>query len=116
MSAEDFVAIAGSEHFLGDPAISTQHFLGSSRFERSSDTEIIGTHQIRAAHLRYTDGERKEVRAKGHGHGVVYHSYKKVDGQWKLSGVRPQVRWNEHDFAAVVGNAFAWWQSQNESN
>lgn len=111
MSAEDFVRMAGSEHFLGDPHISTQHFLGKSSFEKISDTEILGIHQIRAAHVRYKDLESKEVKAKGHGHGVMYHSYRKVDGQWKLSGVKPQVRWNEYDFAGVVGDAFAWWQS-----
>lgn len=116
MSAEEFVAMAGSKHFLGDLTISTQHLLGSARFTKSSSMEIVGTHQIRAAHVRYTDESRKEVKAKGHGHGVMYHSYKKVDGQWRLSGIRPNVRWNEYDFAAVVGDAFTWWQSQNTEN
>lgn len=114
MSSEEFVQVAGSKHFLGDANIYTQHLLGSSCYEKLSDTEINGKYQIRAAHVRYTDLETKEVKAKGHGHGVVHHSYKKIDGQWKLSGVRPQVRWTEDNFAEVVGDAFEWWQSQGE--
>ncbi|KAL4862724.1 Scytalone dehydratase [Aspergillus spectabilis] len=112
MSAEEFVQMAGSKHFLGGPDIYTQHLLGSSCYEKLSDTEINGKYQIRAAHVRYTDLETKEVKAKGHGHGVIHHSYEKIDGQWKLSGLRPQVRWNEYNFAGVVGDAFEWWQSQ----
>lgn len=113
MSADDFVAMAGGEKFLGKPTVVTQHFLGASRFEKPSDTEIVGTFQIRAAHVRYTDEKKEEVKAKGHGHGTMTHSYKKVDGQWKLSGVRPDVRWNEYNFAAVVGDDLAHWQSQD---
>lgn len=77
------------------------HLLGSTYHEKLSDGEINGKCQIRAAHVRYTDIETKELKAKGHRHIVIRHSYKKIDGQWKLSGLRPQVGWNGHNFAGV---------------
>ena len=86
--------------FLGDPLIRTQHLMGASRYEKTSETEITGHHQIRAAHQRYKpDGVTVENR--GHGHSFVMHWYAKVDGQWKLCGLKPEVYWNEHDFDKI---------------
>lgn len=47
----------------------------------------MGSHQLRAAHQRYTGADKKEVEAKGHGHALIGHYYKKVDGEWKLAGL-----------------------------
>ncbi|KAG8405425.1 centractin- actin- protein of the dynactin complex [Metarhizium acridum] len=52
-----------------------------------------GAHQIRAAHQRYTDSTKATVEAKGHGHAVIYIKYKKVDGEWKLCGIKPTIYW-----------------------
>ncbi|OAA38477.1 Scytalone dehydratase [Beauveria brongniartii RCEF 3172] len=50
MPADDFIAMVSDADFLGDPCVKTQHLLGASRWERISETEIIGHHQLRAAH------------------------------------------------------------------
>ncbi|KEF54829.1 scytalone dehydratase [Exophiala aquamarina CBS 119918] len=101
MPSEEFVGMVSSEGFVGDPLVDTQHFIGASKFERVSDDEVFGHHQLRAAHQRYTKSDKKEVEAKGHGHALMRHYYKKVDGQWKLAGLRPTVRWNEYDFHKI---------------
>lgn len=90
LPAADFIAMMSSEAFLGDPLVKTQHLMGARRFEYVSDTEILGHHQIRAAHQRYcADGETVERR--GHGHSYIKHWYAKVDGRWKLSGLGPKI-------------------------
>ena len=91
--------------FLGDPNIDSQHMLGLSKWERISDTEIVSQHQSRAAHVRWNEG-RKTVAVKGHGHGLVTMTYKKVDGVWKWAGIKTKVRFNEHEFEKVfLGSA-----------
>lgn len=87
--------------FVGDPLVDTQHHLGGSKYVKVSDEEILGYHQLRAAHQRYTGEDRKEIEAKGHGHALIKHIYKKVDGEWKFAGLRPTVRWNEHEFEKI---------------
>ncbi|MCJ1434978.1 hypothetical protein MMC27_004348 [Xylographa pallens] len=101
MPMSDFVAMMSSPKFLGDPLVRTQHLMGASKYERVSDTEIIGHHQIRAAHQRYTGADRLTVENRGHGHSFIKHWYQKVDGEWKLSGLCPQVYWNEHNFEKI---------------
>lgn len=85
------------DDFLGDPCVNTQHLLGMSRWERISDTQVIGYHQLRAAHQVYTDASKKEVKLKGHSHATNEHYYTKIDGVWKFAGLKPTVRWNERD-------------------
>ncbi|KAK5057511.1 centractin- actin- protein of the dynactin complex [Exophiala bonariae] len=101
LPAEEFVGMVSSEGFVGDPLVDTQHFLGGSKFEKISDDEVFGYHQLRAAHQRYTDAGKKTVEAKGHGHALIRHYYKKIDGDWKLAGLRPTVRWNEFAFHKI---------------
>ncbi|RFU35772.1 hypothetical protein B7463_g567, partial [Scytalidium lignicola] len=101
MPAEEVVAMMSAPEFLGDPLVRTQHLMGASKYERISDTEILGYHQIRAAHQRYTGPDHSEVADKGHGHAVVKHWYKKIEGVWKLSGIAPNIYWNEHNFDLI---------------
>lgn len=93
--------MVSDEGFVGDPLVDTQHFIGASKFERLSDIEVVGYHQLRAAHQRYKNLDKEEVEAKGHGHAVIRHSYKNIDGKWRLAGLKPTVRWNEFDFRRV---------------
>ncbi len=107
MLADDFVKMISDDGFLGDPLVKTQHLLGATEWERVSDAEVIGHHQLRAAHLRYTGPDMQRVDRRGHGHATNEHFYKKVDGVWKFAGLRPTVRWNEYDFAKIFkGIAF----------
>ena len=106
MSAADFMAMVTDEDFLGDACVKTQHLLGMTSWERISDTEVIGHHQLRAAHQVYTDASLKEVKLKGHSHATNEHYYRKVDGVWKFAGLKPTVRWNEHNFEKVFKGSY----------
>lgn len=101
MSAEKFVEMVSSDGFLGDPLIKTQHLLGATVWKPISDTEIIGHHQLRAAHLRFSSSDMQRVDRRGHSHAMNEHFYKKVNGVWKLAGLRPTVRFNEFDFDKI---------------
>ena len=68
---------------------------------RVSDTEIIGYHQLRVPHQKYTDETMSKVAVKGHAHSTNIHWYKKIDGVWKFAGLNPDIRWAEYDFDKV---------------
>ena len=104
MPAAEYVAMASDPHVLGNPLLKTQHFIGSSKWEYVSETEVIGWHQLRVPHQRYTDESRKEVAIKGHAHGSNQHWYKKIDGVWKFAGLAPIIRWGEYDFEGVFAS------------
>ena len=101
MPAESFVKMVSSDGFLGDPLVKTQHLLGATEWEYVSETEVVGHHQLRAAHLRFTGRDMQRVDRRGHSHATNEHFYKKVDGVWKFAGLRPTVRWNEYDFEKI---------------
>jgi scytalone dehydratase len=106
MPAEEFLAMVTDENFLGDPTVKTQHLLGASQWKRISETEVVGTHQLRAAHQVYTAPDLKEIKLKGHSHSTNEHYYTKVDGVWKFAGLKPNVRWNEHNFEKVFKGSY----------
>jgi len=101
MPAKDFLAMASDPHVLGDKTLKTQHFCGASKWEKVSDDEIIGWHQLRVPHQRYTDETMSKVLMKGHAHSTNQHWYKKVDGMWKFAGLNPDIRWAEYDFDKI---------------
>ena len=51
--------------FLGDPLVKIQHLLGATQWEQLSETEVIGHHQLRAAHNRFTDLTLQRVDRRG---------------------------------------------------
>ena len=104
LPADEYVAMASDPHVLGDPLLKTQHFIGSSKWEKVSDTEAIGWHQIRVPHQKYTDESRSEIAVKGHAHGSNQHWYRKIDGTWKFAGLAPLIRWGEFDFDKVFAS------------
>lgn len=101
MPAEEFLKMASDPNVLGDPLLMTQHFIGGTKWEKVSDDEIIGYHQLRVPHQRYKDSSRKEIVVKGHAHSFNQHWYKKVNGVWKFAGLNPDIRWGEFDFDKV---------------
>ncbi|KAI0150994.1 Scytalone dehydratase [Pestalotiopsis sp. NC0098] len=108
MDAEQYVPMASDPHFLGNPLLKTQHFVGGvSRWEKTAEDEIVGHHQLRVAHQRYTDATFAEVAVKGHAHGGATMWYRKVDGVWKFAGVCPETRWFEYDYDKVFTDAAA---------
>jgi scytalone dehydratase len=101
MPAAEFVAMASDPHVLGDPLLRTQHFIGGTKWERVSDDEIIGYHQLRVPHQRYADASLTKVALKGHAHSANKHYYKKVEGVWKFAGLNPDIRWGEYEFDKI---------------
>lgn len=101
MPADDFVAMASDKLVIGNPLLNTQHFCGGSRYEKVSDDEIIGWHQLWVPHQTYTDETKKEVAVRGYAHSTNQHWYKKVEGVWKFAGLNPDIRWQEFDFDKV---------------
>jgi scytalone dehydratase len=105
MPAAEFVEMMKNPLFLGDKNIDSQHLLGLSKWGKVSDVEILSHHQSRAAHVRWNEG-KETVAAKGHGHGLVKMTYKKIDGTWKWGGIATKVDFNEHEFERVfLGSA-----------
>jgi scytalone dehydratase len=101
MPAEEYIRMISNPTVLGDPLLKTQHFIGASRWERVSADEVVGYHQLRVPHQKYTDATMKVVKLKGHAHGTNKHWYKKVNGTWKFAGLAPIIRWTEYDFDKV---------------
>ncbi|KAF2993656.1 hypothetical protein E8E14_002445 [Neopestalotiopsis sp. 37M] len=104
MPAEEFIAMISDKAVLGDPLLMTQHFIGGTKWEKISETEVIGVHQLRVPHQRYTDESRKTVAVKGHAHSTNTHWYRKVNGEWKFAGLCPEIRWGEFDFDKVFAS------------
>lgn len=77
MPADEFVAMASDPKVLGDKTLMTQHFQGASKWEKVSDDEIIGYHQLRVPHQKYTDETRTAVAVKGHAHSSNTHWVRK---------------------------------------
>ena len=101
MPAAEFIAMASDPKVLGDPSMKTQHFIGGTRWEKVSDDEVIGYHQLRVPHQKYKDATLKEVVMKGHAHSTNKHWYRKVNGVWKFAGLQPDIRWSEYDFDKI---------------
>lgn len=104
MPAADFLAMISDAHVLGNPLLRTQHFVGGSRYEKVSDTEVVGHHQLRVPHQVYTDASLATVRVKGHAHSYNKHWYRKVGGVWKFAGLAPEIRWSEYEFDKVFAS------------
>jgi scytalone dehydratase len=101
MPAAEFITMASDAAVLGDPLLMTQHFIGGSRWEKVAEDEIVGWHQLRVPHQRYTDASRQTIAVKGHAHSTNKHWYRRVDGEWKFAGLSPNIRWFEYDFDKV---------------
>lgn len=80
----------------------TQHLIGGAKWEVSSDGTVQVWHQIRVAHIRYINEDLAIEASKGHAHGVTQHSYKKIDGVWKLYGVTPKLEFSEYNLFGTL--------------
>jgi len=100
LSPTEYVAIL--KKALGNERLKTQHFLGKGKWERLSDDSVHVEHQIRAAHVLYVDENLMVEKNRGHGHGSMNHWFRKIDGIWKLEGVKPELVFAEHDLFGTV--------------
>ncbi|PCD31382.1 hypothetical protein AU210_011037 [Fusarium oxysporum f. sp. radicis-cucumerinum] len=78
---------------ISSPAMHTQHFLGSSLFTHISKSEAKGDWQVRARHVREVNGEERQWDSSAY----VEFTYSLIDGDWKISGLRP------HTVVATTG-------------
>ena len=101
LPADEFIQMMRDPLFLGDPLVASQHMIGATKWRKVSDEQIVSQHQSRAAHQRFDDESRTAVAVKGHGHGVVTTTFKKIGGTWKWAGIQTKVYWNEYDFENV---------------
>lgn len=104
LPSSEYLAMISSTHVLGDPLLRTQHFIGQSKWEKVSEEEVIGYHQMRVPHQRYTGDEKGglgETKLKGHAHGMNKHWYRKIEGSWKFAGLAPVIRWGEFEFDRI---------------
>lgn len=110
MPASEYLTMISDPKVLGNPCLRTQHFVGATRWEKVSDDEIIGYHQLRVPHQVYAGVEddgttlKREVICKGHAHSTNTHWYRRVNGVWKFAGLRPDIRWFEYDFDKVFAS------------
>jgi scytalone dehydratase len=117
MPAEEFIGMISDEKVLGNPLLRTQHFIGgASKWEKVSDTEVIGYHQLRVPHQVYTDLTLSKVDVKGHAHSHNTHYYRKCDGVWKFAGLNPNIRWCEHDFDKVFATGREEFQEEKKED
>lgn len=75
--------------------------MGATKWVRTGEDTVTGHHQIRAAHVRYTDRDLQRLDRRGHSHASNEHYYRKIDGVWKFAGLKPTVRFNEFDFDLI---------------
>ncbi|KAK2751530.1 scytalone dehydratase [Colletotrichum kahawae] len=101
MPAADYVAMISTPAVLGSPLLKTQHFVGATKWEKVSDAEIIGHHQLRVPHIKVSDANPPVEEKKGHAHSYNQHWYRKIDGVWKFAGLRPEVRFGEYDMKGI---------------
>ena len=101
MSVDEYMEMATDKDFLGDHLMQTQHLTGASYYERTSSTEAVGHHQVRAAHMVYSGPDLKVLATEGHAHASNIHGHRKIGGVWKFAGLRPDVFSREYDFPAV---------------
>lgn len=116
MPAEEFVQMASHPQFLGNPLLRTQHLVGASRWEKTSDDEMVGRHQMRVPHQKYTDTSLKTVAVKGHSYGGATVWYKRVDGVWKFAGLEPHERWFEYDYDRIFTDAATEFKEQEAAS
>lgn len=77
------------------------HHIGGSKYDRTGPSTVTGYHQVRTEYKRYKTLEKKEVEATGQGLTLMIHWYKKIDGEWKLTGTRPGGRMNDFNFDKI---------------
>ena len=112
MSASDYVAMMSNPHTLGHPLVGTQHFLSFPTLSRTGPDTITGLYQVRAHHVRfssdgkgdvigYAKGWGRKVLAVATGHSVIQHFYTRTGEGWKLSGLRPEVGFDQGDLKGL---------------
>ncbi len=105
-TADAFVAEWLGPIHLGVKALATQHLLGIPYFKSVSDEEIIIEWQQMASHGRRIVGEdfaspMCKIGETSDGRSWMQQTFVKVEGQWRISVIRPEVLYHTGDFLHV---------------
>lgn len=98
--AKQFVAMSNHKNRMGG-LVDSIHLIGGSKYERTGPDAVTGHHQVRTEYTRFTGMDKKTVEARGYGLTMMLHSYKKIDGKWKLAGVKPCTRFDAFNFDKI---------------
>ena len=95
----------GPKH-LGVKALATQHLLGGPYFKSVTDKEIVVEWQQMASHGRRVVGEdfthpMCKIGETSDGRSWMQQTYVRVDGQWRVSVIMPEVLYHTGDFRRV---------------
>ncbi|GKZ35941.1 hypothetical protein AbraIFM66950_006776 [Aspergillus brasiliensis] len=109
-AADDFVETWLGPTNLGNKALATQHLLGAPYFKFASEEKIVVQWQQLASHGRWVGGQEEEeethpVKRKidetSDGRSWMQQTYVRVDGQWRIQVLEPEVLYHTGDFGKV---------------
>ncbi|TVY76013.1 Scytalone dehydratase [Lachnellula suecica] len=105
-TADAFVAEWLGPTHLGVKALATQHLLGVPYFQSVTETEIVVEYQQLASHGRKIEGEDYaspmcKIGETSDGRSWMQQTFVKVEGQWRVSVIRPEVIYHTGDFKAI---------------
>jgi scytalone dehydratase len=97
-----FIEWVSNPERLGNPDITTQHFIGACRWAELSETRWRAHFQIRAAHWRPSakDGGATTLNANGYGLNTMEFELSE-GGAWRIVLLTVGARWIEGDIGAV---------------
>lgn len=105
-AADEFVEEWLGPTHLGVKALATQHLLGAPYFKSTTTEEIVVEWQQLASHGRRVEGEdfahpMCKIGESSDGRSWMQQIFVKVDGQWRISEIRPEVVYHTGDFLKV---------------
>jgi len=91
---------------LGVKALATQHLLGMPYFKRVTGEEIVVEWQQMASHGRRVLGQdfthpMCEIGEVSDGRSWMQQTLVRVDGQWRISVIRPEVLYHTGNFREI---------------
>jgi scytalone dehydratase len=104
--ADDFVDLWLGPIHLGVKALATQHLLGAPYFKSVKEEEIVVEWQQLASHGRRAEGEDHthpfcKIGEISDGRSWMQQTYVKIDGQWCIREIKPEVMYSTGDFLSV---------------
>ncbi|EFY85759.1 hypothetical protein J3459_013903 [Metarhizium acridum] len=104
--ADGFVDLWLGPNHLGVKALATQHLLGAPYFKSVTEGEIVVEWQQLASHGRRLEGEDYmhplcKISEISDGRSWMQQTYVKVDEQWRIAEIRPEVLYSTGDFLNI---------------
>jgi len=105
-TADGFVAEWLGPKHLGVTALATQHLLGAPYFKSVTTDEIVIEWQQLASHGRRMVGEdfshpMCKIGESSDGRSWMQQTFVKVNDEWRIKIIRPEVIYHTGDFGAV---------------